>query len=223
LYILLCGYPPFNGSTWEQILEKVKKGKFVFTKGWEHISSEAKNLISRMLEYNPAKRISAEEALNDKWVQGNTKKSIIEIAPTKETLKNLQSFKIQSALQSLVMSFIANRFQSQEEQVRLRNEFLNLDSNGDGILQKEELIAAYIKMGKNPEKARETVNAIMQKIDINMSGTVDFSEFLTANLAMHEALADKRLMEAFKLFDKVCLSRIKFENRMGMDKLHCRN
>lgn len=35
-YILLCGYPPFNGPTNEDILEAVAKGKFNF----EHSSFE---------------------------------------------------------------------------------------------------------------------------------------------------------------------------------------
>jgi len=30
LYILLCGYPPFTGSNEKEIIEKVKKGVFVF-------------------------------------------------------------------------------------------------------------------------------------------------------------------------------------------------
>jgi serine/threonine protein kinase len=30
LYILLCGYPPFSGKSEQEILDKVKKGKFEF-------------------------------------------------------------------------------------------------------------------------------------------------------------------------------------------------
>jgi len=30
LYILLCGYPPFSGNGWNQILSNVKKGKYIF-------------------------------------------------------------------------------------------------------------------------------------------------------------------------------------------------
>ena len=103
LYILLCGYPPFNGSSGENIISKVKKGKYSLTgiclilhkvgKGWEHISYEAKLLVKKMLEISPIKRISAESALNDMWIQTMCKKTPAEAGQIKLTLGNLQSFK----------------------------------------------------------------------------------------------------------------------------------
>lgn len=69
LYILLCGYPPFGGRNEDEIIAKVKKGKFTFDKDdWENVSSEAKDLIKLMLEYNPKTRISAEDALAHPWI-----------------------------------------------------------------------------------------------------------------------------------------------------------
>jgi calcium-dependent protein kinase len=95
LYILLCGYPPFNGNSGEQIIARVKKGKYVLSgKGWENISSDAKNLIKKMLEISPSKRISAEAALNDKWIQTMCKKESFEASQVMTTLNSLQSFKV---------------------------------------------------------------------------------------------------------------------------------
>ncbi len=101
------------------------------------------------------------------------------------------------------MAFIANHLQSQDYLRKLRVEFAKLDTNGDGILQKEELISAYVKLGKSPAAAKNIVEDLMDNLDANNNGTIDFSEFLTANMNMEEAMADKQLMEAFRLFDKV--------------------
>mmetsp|Transcript_92019 Transcript_92019/g.137800 ORF Transcript_92019/g.137800 Transcript_92019/m.137800 type:complete len:83 (-) Transcript_92019:210-458(-) len=50
LYILLCGYPPFNGSSNEIIMEGVKKGSYSFDPPeWDNVSDEAKDLIGKML------------------------------------------------------------------------------------------------------------------------------------------------------------------------------
>ena len=204
LYIMLCGYPPFNGSCWEQILAKVKKGKFSLSlKGWENVSYDAKHLIKRMLEYGPEKRISAEEAFNDKWIQNYGKAVTSEPLAVKSTLSNLQLFKVQSIFQQLAMAFIANRLQDEDEQKKLLSEFTRLDANGDGILQKEELMVAYVKLGKTPLEAKIIVEEIMNEIDTNNSGAIDFSEFLTANLTQQGLITEQNLHEAFKLFDKV--------------------
>ena len=50
LYIMLCGYPPFNGETDDEILQAVKKGTFDFPKEeWGTVSQDAKDLINKML------------------------------------------------------------------------------------------------------------------------------------------------------------------------------
>ena len=64
LYILLCGYPPFNGANDKQIIESVLKGRYTIEEPeWEDITGDAKDLVKKMLEYDPSKRISAAEAL----------------------------------------------------------------------------------------------------------------------------------------------------------------
>jgi calcium-dependent protein kinase len=69
MYILLCGYPPFNGETDNEILSKIKTGKFVFPEEeWDNISDEAKDLITKILEFDPSKRFSASDCLNHIWL-----------------------------------------------------------------------------------------------------------------------------------------------------------
>lgn len=47
MYILLSGYPPFNGSTDEDIMKKVLKGKFSFdSEEWKDISKEVLNVFN---------------------------------------------------------------------------------------------------------------------------------------------------------------------------------
>lgn len=72
MYILLCGYPPFWGSTDQEIYDKVKKGKFEFyQEDWGIISDGAKDLIRKMLAYEPKDRISATEAYAHPWILNN--------------------------------------------------------------------------------------------------------------------------------------------------------
>jgi len=54
-YILLCGYPPFNGKTSREVLAQIRRGRVVFdVEEWKDISKEAKDLIKKMLVVNVA-------------------------------------------------------------------------------------------------------------------------------------------------------------------------
>lgn len=40
MYILLCGYPPFTGKTAEEIMSRIKKGKYEFPGIFKNIYHE---------------------------------------------------------------------------------------------------------------------------------------------------------------------------------------
>ena len=69
-YILLCGYPPFNGDTDPDIFEAIKQAFFNFpSQAWGHVSPEAKDFIKCLLRKDPRKRFTAEEALRHPWIR----------------------------------------------------------------------------------------------------------------------------------------------------------
>uniref|UniRef100_A0A8C9DM07 non-specific serine/threonine protein kinase n=1 Tax=Prolemur simus TaxID=1328070 RepID=A0A8C9DM07_PROSS len=86
LYIMLSGYPPFVGHCgadcgWDRgevcrvcqnkLFESIQEGKYEFPdKDWAHISSEAKDLICRLLVRDAKQRLSAAQVLQHPWVQG---------------------------------------------------------------------------------------------------------------------------------------------------------
>lgn len=58
LYALLCGCVPFDDEDHTVVLKKVKAGKFKMPK---HLSREAQDLISRILNIDPEERITMEQ------------------------------------------------------------------------------------------------------------------------------------------------------------------
>ncbi|CDJ52162.1 CAM kinase, CDPK family, putative [Eimeria brunetti] len=70
LYILLCGYPPFHGENDAEILARVKVGRYKFNEhDWKGVSSEAKDLVRKLMAFDPHQRLSAEQALNHPWIK----------------------------------------------------------------------------------------------------------------------------------------------------------
>eukprot|EP00804_Cyclotella_cryptica_P028231 CCRYP_014593-RH/>CCRYP_014593-RH protein AED:0.45 eAED:0.45 QI:0/-1/0/1/-1/0/1/0/113 len=75
VYILLGGYPPFIEQNQRELFRKIRKGQYEFHEEyWGSVSKDAKHLISSLLTVDPAKRLSAAEALNHKWVKADAKK-----------------------------------------------------------------------------------------------------------------------------------------------------
>uniref|UniRef100_A0A3P8RQP8 Calcium/calmodulin-dependent protein kinase (CaM kinase) II gamma 2 n=1 Tax=Amphiprion percula TaxID=161767 RepID=A0A3P8RQP8_AMPPE len=69
LYILLVGYPPFWDEDQHKLYQQIKAGAYDFpSPEWDTVTPEAKNLINQMLTINPAKRITADQALKHPWV-----------------------------------------------------------------------------------------------------------------------------------------------------------
>lgn len=88
LFILLVGYPPFQGDSEVEILLKIARGDFQFNRAdWAHISTSAKELVARMLEVRADDRISVDEILKHTW--------LTEISSDRElakTMERLQRF-----------------------------------------------------------------------------------------------------------------------------------
>jgi len=69
MYILLCGYEPFYGENEKQLINDNKTAKVEYPKDdWKDISIEGRDLVERMLERDPAKRIVASKALMHPWI-----------------------------------------------------------------------------------------------------------------------------------------------------------
>ncbi|KAL4488264.1 hypothetical protein ABPG73_001675 [Tetrahymena malaccensis] len=205
LYILLCGYPPFNGSSDQMITDKVKLGKFGFdTDEWNYVSKEAKEFICKMLEKDPKKRISAYDALNDPWIQKYSEKTNCDMPTLVTSLNNMRNFRAEKKLQEATLMFFVNHLATKEEKNELLKIFQALDTNRDGRLSREELINGYRKILNQGQEeiAEEEVNRIMNAVDTNHSGSIDYTEWVMATINREQLLSKQRLDVAFKMFDK---------------------
>lgn len=79
-YMLLCGYPPFNGATDEEVLDSIRRGRcHLSSRDWSGVSREGRDFIRRLLHKDPRKRMTAKQALNHPWMTKHTDHDIVMI------------------------------------------------------------------------------------------------------------------------------------------------
>ncbi|KAK6258209.1 Protein kinase domain - like 10 [Theobroma cacao] len=203
-YILLCGKRPFWDKTEDGIFKEVLKNKPDFRrKPWPTISNSAKDFVKKLLVKDPQARLTAAQALSHPWVRegGNASEIPVDIS----VLNNLRQFVKYSRLKQFALRALAGTL-NEEEIADLRDQFDAIDVDKNGSISLEEMRQALAK--DLPWKLKESrVLEILQAIDSNTDGLVDFTEFVAAALhvnQMEEHDSDKwqqRSQAAFEKFD----------------------
>jgi len=201
MFILLSGEPPFYSNSREEILRKIKSGEFNMEgSAWNKVSEESKDLIRTMLTIDPECRPSAVKVLTHSWFSQDK-----ELPPlkSKEYFSNISKIINYSRLAHAVLAFIVTNIahnDASEDALRL---FKDLDSNGDGKLTRDELIKGYAKAYEfmSKEQIEAKVTAILESIDTDNSGTIDFTEYLVAAMRKEMDLSKNKIKAAFEAFD----------------------
>jgi len=199
MYVVLCGYPPFYGESDADVLAKVRLGNFSFNAAdWKSISEDAKNLIRMLLKMNPRDRYTAEQALNHVWVRNKAPKA--QGGQLQSSLvDNLKGFRSQNKLKKAALHVIAS--QLGEDQIKaLRETFMQLDNNGDGLLTATEMKEGLAQAGL--KDIPPDLQAILEEVDSDGSGVIDYTEFLAASLDKQVYIAEDVCWQAFRIFDK---------------------
>lgn len=203
-YILLCGRRPFWDKTEDGIFKEVLRNKPDFRrKPWPGISDAAKDFVKKLLVKNPYARLTAAQALSHPWVREGGEAS--EIPLDISVLSNMRQFVKYSRFKQFALRALASTLDD-EELADLRDQFDAIDVDKNGVISLEEMRQALEK--DVPWKMKDSrVLEILQAIDSNTDGLVDFSEFVAATLHVHQLEEhnsekwQQRSQTAFEKFD----------------------
>lgn len=116
-------------------------------------------------------------------------------------MDNLSKFHSKNKLRNAILTFMVTQVATQEEKDELRNTFKSLDKDGSGTLTKEELIQGYLKVFPTKEQAEEEATRIVEQVDTNATGYIDYTEFAVAAFNTQKLLSKTKVEQAFKMFD----------------------
>ena len=202
LYILLGGYPPFNGPSDKEVYNLITQIKYDFSQPvWKNISKYAKDLIKNMLK--PAKsRYTAKQVLSSKWFEIKLKESNKKNLSFILDYRKLHKFRTYNQFKQIIITFIASRLNSSESK-EISNIFYNMDEEKKGFITFEDfrkyIISEYEMddLTENEEELRKS----FQSVDIDHNNKIDYTEFLACNLTKEIFLKEEKLKEAFLAFD----------------------
>ena len=157
LYVMLCGFPPFDGETQDEIFDSILEGELDFSEPeWDSVSDEAKDLISNLLT-NENDRFTPRQVLKHSWLKQSLTKPKKKI-PLNH-LEKLKDFSRISKVRKIILTFLASRVTNEDVEKQLQS-FDKLDRNKDGYITMKEL-----QKGLGPNYSQEDTKKIMESVD----------------------------------------------------------
>jgi len=207
-FILLFGFPPFHGDNDATIHAGIRKGFQPVTKPgygpWfpssMQVSDSAKDLLTKMLTFDQAKRITADEVLAHPWMTGE-KASEHPLSHVTDQLKNFLATSRFKANLLITMGALGDML-SDEEMVELNKSFKSLDKNGDGKISLGELKDALSKYGDKEGKEAQFLQKLIKSSDLDGDGALSYEELVAASVNRKLIAKEERLWNLFCKLDQ---------------------
>ena len=210
-YLMLCGEPPFNGNSNNEIFKKIVKESIKFNSYmWKNISKNAKDFVKLCLNKNSNKRPSASEALEHPWFKNVIKKTHNFKKIKKEILLNIKDFNMNFQFQQMVLKYLVNNKLSHEEKQIFTATFYALDFNHNGFIIEQDLKKVFDLFKIDIDEAQ--ISHLFDVLSENKNLGLGFSEFIMAGIDKKSILTEENLNDAFDYFDINDTGDIEFDN-----------
>ncbi|KAJ9564399.1 hypothetical protein OSB04_000365 [Centaurea solstitialis] len=184
-------------------------------KPWPTISNSAKDLVRKLLVKNPRARLTAAQAyvriivffqFKSSPVGSRRRKRVRDSARHFRSIQHATVCEIQS-LKQFALRALASTL-DEEEISDLKDQFHAIDVDKNGAISLEEMRQALAK--DVPWKMKESrVLEILEAIDSNTDGLVDFMEFVAATLHVHQL--EEHNNEKWQRLSKAAFEKFDFD------------
>ena len=205
-YMMMSGRMPFDGTSEQDVMSKIKLGSFSMESGvWSKVSSESTDFIRSLVRVEPHCRLTADDALGHAWLHGEwttfqRKHSMHSESSSSDLgrsiVTSLRQYGQYGKLKKAALMVIAHRAKPREI-ANLRNAFSEIDSNREGVITLQEMRTALTKFGVSTEETHQ----IFDDLDVDQTGRISYTEFLAATV---EAMGVTRDEQVGSVWVMVC-------------------
>jgi len=210
VYVMLCGYPPFNAHNELKLFAKIQRGDYHFVAAdWRDISNEAKAFVRQLIEIDPSKRLTPDQALRHPWILKYKNEYLDSYSIDCRVLERLAEFEGLTRFKALGLHVLQNLL-LRKQKTKIKHTFQALNTSLSGSLSFEEILAGYAscEVKCDQEKLRETFN----QLDKDGDGFLSLTDFCIGALDKESHLNDKFLKQAFQILDTTQSGRITGSN-----------
>ena len=205
LYMTLVGKAPFDGKDDEEIIYKIGHDNYnnKEPKLLAH-SDEVRDLLSKLLDKDIKKRLSAKEALQHPWFTKFGGRNLFKNFNKEEVepyIDNLFNYSFNSKIQQLVIAFLVHNLPTSESSINILKLFRYFNISGNCKLTKEELRNGLYEY-REKEKVDNYVENLLLLLDGDNNGYIEYEEFLRACIDKKLILKKTYLKYAFNYLDQ---------------------
>ena len=209
LYGLFKGSYPFTGKNIKELFEKIIMGQFdIRGSPFDTVNNDAKDLIQKLLNVDPAKRISAQKALDHPWFKRLKIKETyfdVDFEMVQKLLNHVLNFAPTNSLQKPVIAYLIHNHGDKSSEIKHANNlFAKIDVNNNGSLDRREFIINCINFYRKYQQQVDDkfLGTLFDKIDYDHSKLIGYREFVCAAVDKSVFIKDDILQEAFNFFDR---------------------
>lgn len=195
-----------------EIANKVIQGEYHFDGPvWMAVSKEAKHFCTQLLQYSPLLRYTSQGALNDPWLRRFQTPHHVDASTMHDVLSGMASFSKKSEFERLAWQVIARKATTDEifEMRQVFEQVVNehrqdhpRDSDGQDPCSNQISYSDFCQvMSRVLGMKEDEIEDIFRHVDVNQTGSINYTEFLAATLAVKGRIQEQHIAEAFDQLD----------------------
>lgn len=192
-YVLCTGKPPFNGNTNEEVFRKIISKQLKFPRK-ARLSAKGKRIIKKILHKEAELRPTAEELKTFSWLNGGAEQNDLDV------VQGIISFDLKTKMRRVVNRIVKESVKESDDEIR--ELFIGIDKNGDGLIDLEELKIFLKSSGYASCTLDSKAQEIMDKLDVDKDGELSIREFEEAWVHFQLSHDEKLMASLFDFFDK---------------------